>query len=307
MNCWPVHQAKTWLTDHSGEQCAERQEGTRLVAGDVELRPFLHVDGLQTGPRIPVPDLHQCQQRDQQARDEEPDAVDRVRDRDRLEASQDRVERAQRSHTPDEQPNHLHLAQAERLLQAEQAVDAGGPGQQDNGQDREHVREQEHGRSDYAGGPVVAGRKVLRNRREAHAQVARQEIERGCDHRDRSGCFPSGNGDGVVEGVTVQTDQVLGRKVGEHQRTRNDPGRQATASKEVRVPSRHPVTSGVDIGNHRDQQREAQERNSSHKHGGILAEGINCKRSEIPLDPMSPARAWRDEANEPIDGQQPQR
>ena len=161
------------------------------------------------------------------------------------------------------------LAQAERLLQAEQAVDAGGPGQQHDGQDGEHVREQEHARRDHAGGPVVAGGEVLRYRRQAHAQVAGQEEERGCDHRDRRGRLPGGDGDGVVEGVPVQADQVFGREVGEHQRAGDDPGRQAAASKEVRVPGRHPVVSRAGVGNHRDQQGEAQERHGSHKHVAI--------------------------------------
>ena len=235
---------KYLVDDHAGEQHTERQEGAGFVSGNVEFGPLLRVHGVEALQHIAIADQRERQNRNEQAGNEESDAIDRIGYRDRLEAAQNGVGRTQPANPDDHEPGGLGLRNAQRVRHIEKGFQAGRPEQQYDRQNGNGVREKEQNRCDDPRCTVETRRKKIGDGGQACTEVPGDEVECSQNHGQCGGRLPRHDGDCVVECVPVQSDQVLGGQVGQHQGAGNHPCSQTPSRQEVGLGRLHAVLAG---------------------------------------------------------------
>ena len=190
--------------------CTQRSLNDRLIGAPVEHivddhagkehRPWNHrrhcvgrIDGVelfcrydrdqiaQTGEEVVIAEQQQTEDRDHKAADDQSDAVDGIRYRNRLQAAEDGVAGADDTDGNSCDDNTLHLRYAHALINFEDLVEHQCARIQNGRQVGEQVAEQEHDGNDTLGCAVVAVFEEFRYGSQSHLEIARQKYQRQND------------------------------------------------------------------------------------------------------------------------------
>ena len=165
------------------------------------------------------------EERDHQSADQQTDAVDGIRYRNRFQTAEDGVDRTDDGDQNAENNDRLELGNAERAGQVENVFKYQRTGVQNDRNLHEQVQNNVRDGEPQLGGSVVALAEQLRNSSNAAFQIARRGKQR--QHDQRGGChdLECHRAHADRPGLSVRTDKLLCGEVGQQQRACNDNAR----------------------------------------------------------------------------------
>ena len=261
----------------------DQQAGEQKRPREPRLRRVNLVDGVQVG-RIGVQELveavhegavaaklagqeHEAEYRNQQAADDQAEAVDGVGQCDCLQAAEDRVDGAYDSGCNTDDSDCCKAGDAEDLVDAEDVDEYLCAGVQDVRQHDNDIAQQNDDGYQTAGALVVALLKELRYGGQTGLEVLRHEYECQNNQSDCGGYLPAHRGHAHADSLAVIADELLCGKVGHQQRTGDDRAGQAAAAEIVAVLGLEVVTAGLPPRDDCDECRECHEGNRGKRHG----------------------------------------
>ena len=194
----------------------------------------------------------ECQERDHQTADQQAHAVDGIRYCNSLQTAEDSVNRADDSDKDTQDNDGLELGNAKDTGQVENVFKYQRTGVQNDRNLHEQVQNNVRDGEPQLGGSVVALAEQLRNSSNAAFQIARRGKQR--QHDQRGGChdLECHRAHADRPGLSVRTDKLLCRKVGQQQRACNDNARQTAACQKVAVSGGLVIALGLNIGDDRN-------------------------------------------------------
>ena len=261
----------------------DQQTGEQQRPREPRLRGVNLVDGVQVG-RIGVQELveavhkgaiaaeltgqeHEAEYRNQQAADDQAEAVDGVGQCDCLQAAEDSVDRAYDSGCNTDDCDCCETGNTEHLINAEDVYEYLCACVQDVRQHDYNVAEQYDDGNQTAGAFVVALLKELRNGGQTGLQVLRHQDECEDYQSDCRGYLPAHGGHADANCLTVVANELFCGKVGHQQRTGDDRAGQAAAAEIVAVLRVEVVTTGFPPRDECDECRERHEGDRGKRHG----------------------------------------
>ena len=165
------------------------------------------------------------EERDHQSADQQTDAVDGIRYRNRLQTAEDGVDRTDNGDQNAENNDRLELGNAKRAGQVENVFKYQRTGVQNDRDLHEQVQNNVRDGEPQLGGAVVALTEQLRNGGDAAFQIARRGKQR--QHDECGGChdLECHRAHADRPGLSVRTDKLLCGEVGQQQRACNDNAR----------------------------------------------------------------------------------
>ena len=165
------------------------------------------------------------EERDHQSADQQTDAVDGIRYRNRLQTAEDGVDRTDDGDQNAENNDRLELGNAERAGQVENVFKYQRTGVQNDRNLHEQVQNNVRDGEPQLGGSVVALAEQLRNGGNAAFEIARRGKQRQHDQRGRRHDFERHRTHTNRPGLAVCADKLLCGEVGQQQRACNDNAR----------------------------------------------------------------------------------
>ena len=192
------------------------------------------------------------EERDHQSADQQTDAVDSIRYRNRLQTAEDGVDRTDDGDQNAENNDRLELGNAERAGQVENVFKYQRTGVQNDRNLHEQVQNNVRDGEPQLGGSVVALAEQLRNGGNAAFQVARRGKQR--QHDQRGGChdLECHRAHADRPGLSVRTDKLLCGEVGQQQRACDNDTRQTASCQKVAVSGGLVIALGLNIGDDRN-------------------------------------------------------
>ena len=167
--------------------------------------------------------------------DDEDQTVERVRDRDRLEAAEDRIDAADNAERDAHDGRRHKAVAAHECGDAENTLHGDRAGVEHERKHGNDIRDKEDERYDDARCAVKAALQKFRDGGDAELEVLRDEEQRHQRQRDRTHGLPAHRRHAGGVALSVSSDELLCRQIGHHQRAEDDDSGQTASAEEVAV------------------------------------------------------------------------
>jgi len=248
--------------EYAGEDVPERHRVFGTADG-IEVFGNRFAEGVDSAEDSAVAaDQAEAENGDQEAADQQADAVQRVGDRGGTQSAEERIGRPDPADHPDHHPEQRGVVlDAGEFLQIEHAGHPLGARVEDHRQQDGDVGEEKNQVADHLGAAVETDFQQLGNGGDSAAKEAGEKEERHGDQSDHGDHFPDHNREPVGEGIAVEPDHLLGGEVGQQERPGDDRKSQRTSGEEEAVLAFQVLAAGEEPGDHGHQPGEEQERN----------------------------------------------